>query len=270
MTASPAVTIEYTGKIAIVTLDKPKKLNSLSHDDYYSLTAVLREIARKDEISVTLLIGKGRFFSAGADIRSKSPNDLGGVDIRRYWLPALVVNNIDLADAFYSHPKILVTALNGPFIGLSAALVTHSDLIFATPEIFLLTPFSSLGIVTEGGSSIALARRMGLSKAKEALLFSRRISIENLKQIGFVNQVLETAGEDEFKQRVLEEIHSYFGDNLNSSSVLEIKKLLREPGDREFNAQAVKEFFGGLRRFAEGIPQAEFEKIASGAKKHKL
>ncbi|GAB1204156.1 hypothetical protein APSETT445_002805 [Aspergillus pseudonomiae] len=111
---------------------------------------------------------------------------------------------------------------------------------------------------------------MGLSTAKEALLFSRRISIEELKQTGFVNRVFDTPGEHQFKRRVLEAVHSYLGDHLNDSSALEIKKLLREPGDREFNTQAVKEFFGGLRRFAEGIPQAEFQKIASGAKKHKL
>ncbi|KAE8421390.1 ClpP/crotonase-like domain-containing protein [Aspergillus pseudocaelatus] len=270
MSANHAVSAEYEGKIAIVTLDKPKKLNALSHDDYYHLATVLRGIAQKDTVLVTLLIGTGRFFSAGADVRGQSPDDLGGVDIRRYWLPALVVNNIDLADAFYSHPKILVTALNGPVIGLSAALIAHSDLIFATPETYLLTPFSSLGLVTEGGSSIAFARRMGLSKAKEALLFSRRINIEELKQTGFVNRVLDTAGAGQFKGRVLQEIHSYLGDHLNGSSMLEIKKLLREPGDRDFNAQAAREFFGGLRRFAEGIPQAEFKKIASGAKKHKL
>lgn len=47
---------------------------------------------------------------------------------------------------------------------------------------------------------------------------------------------------------------------------MQIKELIRGPCDREFNNQAVKEFMGGLRRFAEGVPQAEFENIASGAR----
>lgn len=193
------------------------------------------------------------------------------MDPRHFWLPALAVNNIELADAFYSHPKILVTALNGPAIGLSAAMIAHSDLIFATPEAYLLTPFSSLGLVTEGGASIAFVQRMGISKAKEALLFSRRITAEELLRSGFVNRILD-GGKDEgrFREMVRGEIEGWVGGHLLGSSVLGIKELLRAPGDREFGNQAVKEFMGGLRRFAEGIPQAEFEKIATGAKRHKL
>jgi peroxisomal 3,2-trans-enoyl-CoA isomerase len=207
---------------------------------------------------------------SGADV-ARAPPDFTKVDQRQHWLRALVLNNLDLADAFYSHPKILVTALNGPVIGLSAALVAHSDLILATPSTYLLTPFSSLGLVTEGGSSIALVKRLGVSKAKEALLSSRKIPIEELVRTGFVNQVLD-AGEDQerFREMALEEIQARFGDHLVGSSLLEIKNLLREPGDREFNAQAVKEIWGGLQRFMAGIPQEEFMKVATGQKKHKL
>lgn len=206
----------------------------------------------------------------GADVNRQSSNS-EKVELRRQWIPALAINNLELANAFYSHPKILVTALNGPVIGLSAAIVAHSDLIFATRDTYLLTPFSSLGLVTEGGASVAFVRRMGLSKSKEALLFSHRISVEELQQTGFVNYILDTPGDCEgFRQLVLQELNSRVGDHLVGSSILQIKQLLRGPSDREFNDQAIKEFFGGLGRFAEGIPQAEFEKIASGKKKHKL
>lgn len=64
MSANQAISVEYKDKIAIITLDKPQKLNALNHDDYYHLATVMREIARKDEILATLLIGTGRFFSA--------------------------------------------------------------------------------------------------------------------------------------------------------------------------------------------------------------
>ncbi|KAE8415950.1 ClpP/crotonase-like domain-containing protein [Aspergillus pseudocaelatus] len=162
MVAPQTVTVEYSGNLATVTLDNQEKLNALSQDDYYKLASTLREIAHHDEVLVTLLIGKGRFFSAGADITRPPP---------------------DLADAFYTHPKILVTALNGPVLGLSAAVIAHSDFIFATPKAYLLTPFSSLGLVTEGGASLAFVRRLGVSKAKEALLSSRRIPTEELQQV---------------------------------------------------------------------------------------
>lgn len=58
------VSAEYLGKTAIITLNNPRKLNALSQDDYYELAKLLRHIAKRDEILITLLIGKGRFFSA--------------------------------------------------------------------------------------------------------------------------------------------------------------------------------------------------------------
>lgn len=64
MAASQTVTVEYSGNLAIVTLDNQEKLNALSQEDYYKLASTLREIAQHDEVLVTLLIGKGRFFSA--------------------------------------------------------------------------------------------------------------------------------------------------------------------------------------------------------------
>ena len=60
------VILEYQGTLAIITLNIEKKLNALTADLYYRLGALLRDIATKDEIIVTLLIGKGRFFSAYA------------------------------------------------------------------------------------------------------------------------------------------------------------------------------------------------------------
>ena len=74
-------------------------------------------------------------------------------------------NNLNVTEAFYTHPKILIVALNGPTIGLSAALTGFADFIYATPHTFLMTPFSSLGLVAEGGASVGFVQRMGLPKA---------------------------------------------------------------------------------------------------------
>lgn len=96
-----------------------------------------------------------------------------------------------MTHAFYSHSKILVTALNGPVVGLSAALSAFSDFIYCAPHTYLLTQFSSLGLVAEGGASRAMVHRMGVSKANEALLMSRRIPASELLACGFVNKIIE-------------------------------------------------------------------------------
>jgi peroxisomal 3,2-trans-enoyl-CoA isomerase len=61
---SAPVTLEYRDKIAIITLDNEKKLNALTQDLYYQISQYLREIATHDEVYITLLTGKGRYFSA--------------------------------------------------------------------------------------------------------------------------------------------------------------------------------------------------------------
>ena len=169
-------------------------------------------------------------------------------------------NNLEITNAFYTHPKILITALNGPVIGLSAALIALSDFIYAMPHAFLLTPFTSLGLVAEGGSSRAFVQRLGISKANEALIMSKRITAEEMLQVGFINKIFDL-GKDEqskFLDEVLKYIDERLGEHLNSESLLKVKALIRKPERDIMDAQTAAEVFGGLERFAAGIPYVHF------------
>lgn len=200
--------------------------------------------------------------------------------------------NLNITQAFYTHPKILVVGLNGPVVGLSAAIVAHADFIYCAPHTFLLTPFSSLGLVAEGGASRALVQRLGPARSNEALIMSKRITAEELERAGFVNAVFQTAPNEDakFRELVLKEVEERLGPHLNGDSMLGIKKLIRRP-DRDIqDIQNAREVFDGLDRFVAGIPQVsnsmplrrhslltivaptqeEFRKIASGEKRHKL
>ena len=157
-------------------------------------------------------------------------------------------------------------------MGLSAALVGWADFVYCTPHAFLLTPFSSIGLVAEGGASRALATRLGPAKANEALIMSKKLSAQELERCGFVNEIFDF-GKDEshlFRERVLKEVDERLGEHLNGESIVGIKKLLRRPDLDVHNAQNVHEVFAGLERFVKGIPQEEFRKLASGEKRHKL
>ncbi|KAI9731819.1 MAG: hypothetical protein M1818_007684 [Claussenomyces sp. TS43310] len=265
------VTLDYQGRVAVITINNPKKLNALGQAGYFQIAKNLRQIATHDEVFITVLTGKGRFFSAGADV-SISRDEPANADTYIHWLKNFFAFNINLTQAFYSHPKILVTALNGPAIGLSAAMIAFSDFIYCVPHTFLLTPFSSIGLVAEGGASRAFVQRLGPAKANEALIMSKRISCEELLACGFANKVFD-CGKDEdekFLGLVMKEIEERLGSHLNGDSMLKIKALIRKPDKELLDAQNVAEAFGGLERFVSGIPQQEFKKIASGEKKHKL
>ncbi|KAI0879505.1 ClpP/crotonase [Hypoxylon argillaceum] len=266
-----SIKVSYSGRIATITIDNDKKLNALDMDGYYALSKAMRAVALRDDIYITILTGKGRYFSAGADVsvgRDLPPNS----DPYREWLRTFVANNLNITQAFYSHPKVLIAALNGPVIGLSAALSAFADFVYAAPHAFLLTPFSSLGLVAEGGASHALVRRLGLPKANEALLMSRRIPLDELVACGFVNKVFECDKGDDatFMRQVLAEVDERLGAHLDGTSLTGIKALIRKSEIDVLDRQNVAEVFAGLDRFVQGIPQKEFQKIASGQKRHKL
>jgi peroxisomal 3,2-trans-enoyl-CoA isomerase len=281
MASASPIQVEYQGRVAIISINNEKKLNALSQSGYYDLAQAMREVATHDEVFITLLIGTGRFFSAGADVSLSRPSPSSSTDNNttnpsphQHWLQSFVAFNLNLTQAFYTHPKILVVGLNGPVVGLSAALVAFADFVYAAPHAFLLTPFSSLGLVTEGAASRALVQRLGIAKANEALIMSKRISCEELVAVGFVNKVFEGCGKGEddgkFRGLVLREIDERLGEHLVGESLLGIKKLIRGPERDVMDVQNVKEVFAGLDRFVSGVPQEMFRQIATGAKKHKL
>ncbi|KAI0603150.1 3,2-trans-enoyl-CoA isomerase [Biscogniauxia sp. FL1348] len=271
------IKVEYAGRVATVTIDNEKKLNALDMDGYYALAKALCEIARRDDIYITVLTGKGRYFSAGADVSSISnrqpPSPSTPSDPHQSYLRTFVANNLFVTHSFARHPKILIAALNGPAVGLSAALVAHADFVYAAPRAFLLTPFSSLGLVAEGGSSRALVARLGVARANEALLQGRRIPCHELVAAGFVNRVFGNDDDDDdkaFLARVMQEVRERLGDHVNGDSLLGIKALVRAPELDVLDRQNVAEVFAGLERFVSGVPQEEFLKIATGKKRHKL
>lgn len=64
--ADSVISLEYNGRVAVVTINNEKKLNALTQQQYYEIAQKLREIATHDEVYVTVLLAKGRFFSAYA------------------------------------------------------------------------------------------------------------------------------------------------------------------------------------------------------------
>ncbi|PWY80952.1 peroxisomal d3,d2-enoyl-CoA isomerase [Aspergillus sclerotioniger CBS 115572] len=275
MATEDPIKVTYQGRLAIITLNRPKKLNALDADLYYLLGERLREVDKRSDIFITILTGTGRFFSAGADVTSTRPGGNLSSQARREIARSFVINNFDLTHTFAHHSKILVVALNGPAVGLSAALTAMADFIYAAPHTFLLTPFASLGLVAEGGASRAMVERLGIAKANEALIMSKRLTCEELVATGFVNKVIEApSGRNDdsegFLGKVLEEVEERLGEHLNQESLLKIKELVRRPEREVLDRQNGLEVFAGLERFLSGVPQEEFRRLAAGEKKHKL
>jgi peroxisomal 3,2-trans-enoyl-CoA isomerase len=116
-------------------------------------------------------------------------------------------------------------------------------------------------------------QRLGISKANEALIMSKRITCPELVATGFVNKVFDVGSKDDstgFLDKVLGEVGERLGDHLNGESLVKIKELIGKPMREKLDRQGVEEVMAGMGRFLKGVPQEEFRKVASGEKKHKL
>lgn len=89
------------------------------------------------------------------------------------------------------------------------------------------------------------AKRLGLSKANEALLLSKRISAQELLECGFVNKIFPEEG---FRELVLEFVDDLIGAHLNHESMLDLKKLIRGVFRDNLEQANVREAFLGLEK----------------------
>lgn len=266
---SDPITYEVKDRAVLITLNNPKKLNSLTIPQYGILCKFLERANNEEGTIITLIQSTGRVFSAGtnADFVTSQDTELDT------WLNLSVAKQTFLVQTFLAHKKILAVALNGPAIGLSASFVALCDLVYVNDlsKTFFLTPFANIGILAEGGTSATLPIRLGWSKAAEALLLSKRISGQDLQNAGLVNKhyggKFKTA--EEFNSTVLGELLDAT-ENLHVDSILQNKELLKQiykPAISMVNSQEVSR---GVYKWTSGIPKDRFKKLASGELKHKL
>lgn len=259
--------LEIRAPYAIITFNTPAKKNAMDVVLYKRLSSLLQKVDKLDEVKITVLTGKGDFFSAGADVKA-ARTSFDDDEARINSLKRLTEGNMDLGRAFYQHSKVLVAALNGPAIGLSAGLLGHVDFIYAVDDAYLLTPFSAISLVCEGGASETFPRRMGLAKANEALLMGRRLSVQELQACGFVNHIFPKQKDDEFRKTVLAYLDQQF-KGVDLEAVLISKQLIKATYPNSDTAN-IREIFEGAERFATGKPQAVFAQLASKQLRHKL
>ncbi|EGV65799.1 dodecenoyl-CoA isomerase [Yamadazyma tenuis] len=267
---------EVRDRTVVITLNIPDKLNSLNGEQYMKLARAVEDADNEEGTVVTIIQSTGRFFSAGANFSDKGISQAKTEDLfsHDYWLNKFVARNTYITNVFHNHKKVLVAAVNGPVIGLSAALVALCDLIYVKDDtqFYILCPFSNLGLVCEGATSATLFMRLGWSKASEALLFARPIQGPELTRLGFVNKAYNDykfASTEEFNAQIYKDVVAQF-ENLHEASIFLNKELLKVNREPAIHAANSKEVVMGLYKWVEGVPQSRFVQLAQKDIKHKM
>ena len=177
------VLYETDGAVATITLNRPDSLNSFDKAMREDLAAATAQAREDTAIRAVILTGAGRCFSAGADLKAgfKTGAEVEQI-LNEEYRPSLA----DIAEM----DKPVIGAINGfaAGIGLSYALVC--DLAVMGESAFLLSPFSSIGLIPDGGSTWLLARAMGYMNAYQMAVENERVSAARCMELGLVNKVV--------------------------------------------------------------------------------
>ncbi|XP_050732669.1 enoyl-CoA delta isomerase 2-like isoform X2 [Eriocheir sinensis] len=206
--------------LRVITLNRPSKMNAITVEMYNEWIASLEEARDDPDTVVTAITGAGNYYCSGNDLSNFT--NITPDNMHEYSKQSGVLLN-RFVSAFIDFPKPLVGVINGPAIGVSVTVLGLFDAVFATDKATFNTPFSNLGQSPEGCSSYTFPKIMGPTRASELLLFNKKITAHEAKDLGLVTEVFPDGS---FQQEVWPKIQSYA--KLPLKSLVYSKALTRD------------------------------------------
>ena len=178
------VRVEWDADLAIVTVDRPEKLNALNAEVVREIGEVFSSLRDDDNVRGVILTGAGsKAFVAGADIGELATMDaISGVRVSR--------DGQDVFRAIERFPKPVLAAVGGYALGGGCELALACHLRIASDRARFGLPEVSLGIIPGYGGTIRLARLIGLGRAIELTLTGDMVDAERAREIGLVSAVV--------------------------------------------------------------------------------
>ncbi len=181
--------MEVADGTATIELNRPAALNAWNAQLGADLLTAVRRAAEDDAVRALLITGAGRAFSSGADLKEISggaSTPEGRPDVYR----TLTERYHPIMHAIREVPKPVITAVNGPAVGIGCSLALCCDLIVAAESAYFRLAFVNIGLVPAGGSSLFLPTRVGMARASELSMLGERLSAARALEWGLINRVV--------------------------------------------------------------------------------
>ena len=214
--AFETILTEKSGKVGVITLNRPKALNALNAKLISELSTALDEFEADEGIGCLVITGSERAFAAGADIKE---------------MQALSFSNVLKNDFIKSWERLsqcrkpVVAAVAGYALGGGCELAMMCDFILAADTAMFGQPEITLGIIPGAGGTQRLTRLVGKSKAMEMCLSNRLMGAAEAERAGLVSRVLPAADLMAEVMKVAEKIAS-----MSLPSVLLAKECINQVG----------------------------------------
>jgi enoyl-CoA hydratase/carnithine racemase len=183
-----SVLVEVRGHAVWITLNRPTALNAITPNMVAGITSALT-LAEDPVIKAVVLMGTGRAFCAGADLKYVNSATQGDAPAATRFLDSV----LDMMARLETCPRPVIAAVNGLALAGGLELVLCCDLVIAARSAKLGDAHANFGLLPGGGSSVRLPRKIGPTRAKYLLFTGDFVPADDLVACGLVNEVVDDA-----------------------------------------------------------------------------
>jgi len=178
-------TVKYTqdDAVAVITIHRPDAMNSFNDELRRDLLAACDRAAGDDTVRAVVITGEGRTFSAGADLKGSLDPDKSIEDM-------LQAEYRPVFESIAAMEKPVIAAVGGSAAGIGMSLALNCDLMIMGDNAFLLSPFTTISLVPDGGLNWLMVHQLGYRRAFQLSIESERISAERCVELGLANKAV--------------------------------------------------------------------------------
>lgn len=179
------VQVEADGALRIIRLNRPDALNAVNDELHCALASLWPRLNEDRSARAAVITGNGRAFSAGGDF-AYLEEIRQDADLRH----KTILHGREIVLGMVRTRIPVVTAVNGPAVGLGCSLVALSDIVYMGENAYLADPHVQVGLVAADGGPLTWPLQISVLQAKEYALTGARISAERAVEIGLANHVV--------------------------------------------------------------------------------
>lgn len=249
-----AILFEVKNHVAVITLNRPEKLNSFNRPMALELQRVLDECNSK-EVRAVYITGAGKAFSAGQDLAEVVSDDAPSFKqiLSEHYNP-IVIRLRNLA-------RPVVAAVNGVAAGAGANMALCCDIVVAAQSASFIQAFSKIGLIPDTAGTYVLPRLIGFQKATALMMLGDKVSATEAERIGMIYKVIpdEQFAAESF--RIAETLANMptkalaFTKHLLTESMEHtLEQQLEMEDDYQLKSAATKDYSEGVLAFLEKRP----------------
>ena len=182
---APWLLVEKRGNVHVVSINRPEALNAVTEEVHHAFATIWRVLSADDDVRAIVTTGVGKAFSAGGDMVmfGRLIEDEVARAFQIHEARTVFLEVIDF-------PKPLVSAVNGPAVGLGCSIALLSDLLVMGENSYLADPHVAVGLTAGDGGAAMLPLLIGMMKAKEYVLLGDRITAPIAEKLNLVTKVV--------------------------------------------------------------------------------